>query len=98
MESAIWDSRFCIVESGGIVESTGWNLRFGILDSAELWNRWLFGVGKERGLYFLQKQKVTKTFFWVLRTIFLTRFCECRIYNGRIFGLAFVVFGESTQG
>ena len=32
------------------------------LDSAELWNRWLIKVGKERGLYFLQKQKVAKTF------------------------------------
>ena len=51
--------RFCeIVESG--------------VDSAELQNRWLIKVGSEKGFYFLQKQKVAKTF----------RFCVCRIEGG----------------
>ena len=66
LDSAIWDFgfygfvrvRFC-----GIVESG--------VDSAELQNRWLIKVGSEKGFYFLQKQKVAKTFFrfYALRRI-----------------------------
>ena len=32
------------------------------VNSAELWNRWLFESLREKGLYFWQKPKVTKTF------------------------------------
>ena len=50
-----------------------WVFAYEIL--AGLWNRWLIEVGRERGLYFLQKQKVAKTFL---------RFCvvESRVDSG----------------
>ena len=64
----------------GIVESS--------VDSAELWNRWLIKVGKGKRILLLAKAKSSKNFYALRADLFLTGFCECRIYNRSNGGVA----------
>ena len=70
-----------------VLQNLGWILRFlrvrfcdfteSAVDSAGLWNRWLFEVGRGRkDSTFLQKQKSSKKLF---------RLCVCRIWDGFVF-------------
>ena len=69
--------RFCVAESRGncrIYEMDSVILCFAceilgvwILDSMELWNRWLIGVGKREWILLFAKAKSSKSFFIGIR-------------------------------
>ena len=52
------------VRDSGILHFACEILRFRILDSAELWNHWLFGVGKRERTLLLAKAKSSKSFYF----------------------------------